>query len=90
MLNRSKLMIAAVAAVSVASAGWMAGDMTARADSLPVAGAPLICTKGFAATGNQDGYTCKSEVFKCKAGLSILLKNIVGNRAVYVCGTPEG
>jgi hypothetical protein len=92
MLNRSKMMIAAVAAVSLASAGWMAGDMTAHADSmpLPLAGAPLVCAKGFTPTGNQNGYTCKSEVFKCKAGLSILWANLSGNRANYFCGKPIG
>ena len=90
MLNRSKMMIAAVAAVSLASAGWMVGDMTARADSLPVAGAPLVCTKGFAATGNQNSYTCKSEVFKCKAGLSVMFPSLAGNRASYVCAIPPG
>lgn len=91
MLNRSKMMIAALTTVSIASAGWMAGDMTARADNmqqLPLAGAPLVCTKGFAASGNQNGYTCKSEVFKCKAGLSIMWSNISANRAVYFCGKP--
>lgn len=90
MLNRSKLMIVALTAVSLASAGWMAGDMNARADSLPLAGAPLVCAKGFKADGNTNGYTCTSEVFKCNAGMSILLKNIQGNRAKYVCGFPEG
>jgi hypothetical protein len=91
MLNRSKMMITAITAVSIASAGWMAGDMTARADTmqqLPLAGAPLVCAKGFAASGNQTGYTCKSEVFKCNAGLSILWTNLSGNRASYFCGKP--
>jgi hypothetical protein len=90
MLNRSKMMIAAFAAVSLASAGWMAGDMAARADGLPLAGAPLVCAAGFKATGNQDGYTCKSEVFKCKAGLSVLIPSLAGNRASYVCDQPAG
>ena len=90
MLNRSKMMIAALGVTAIAGASWMVGDLTARADDLPLAGAPLVCTKGFAATGNQDGYTCRSEVFKCKAGLSILSKSIYNNRAVYVCGKPVG
>ena len=90
MMNHSQKLIAAFGIVAIAAAGWMAGDLTARADSLPLAGAPLVCAKGFTATGNQDGYTCKSEVFKCKAGLSILFPSLAGNRATYVCDQPAG
>jgi len=89
MLVRMKNLIAAFALVAIASAGWMAGDMTARADSLPLASAPLVCAKGFAAKGDQRSYTCKSEVFKCGAGFQLFFPSISGNRAVYTCAKPE-
>ena len=90
MLSHSKKLITAFGLAAIASAGWMAGDLTARADSLPLAGAPLVCAKGFKSDGNQNGYTCTSEPFKCNAGMSILTKNIHANRAKYVCGFPAG
>jgi hypothetical protein len=88
MFNHSKIMIVAFAAISLASAGWMAGDLTARADNL--AGPPPVCTKGFNHQGSNDNYSCKSQIFKCNAGMSLLSKSLVGNRAYYVCGFPEG
>ena len=89
MLNHSKKLITAFGLAAIASAGWMAGDMTARADNLPLAGAPLVCAKGFAAKGDQKSYSCKSEVFKCGAGFQLLLPSLNGNRASYICAKPE-
>jgi len=89
MLNHSKKLITAFGLAAIASAGWMAGDMTARADNLPLAGAPLVCAKGFAAKGDQKSYSCKSEVFKCGAGFQLLFPSLNGNRASYICAKPE-
>jgi hypothetical protein len=89
MLSHSKKLITAFGLIAIASAGWMAGDMTARADNLQLAGPPLVCAKGFAAKGNQDAYTCKSEVFKCGANFQLFFPTISGNRAVYTCAKPE-
>ena len=50
-----------------------------------------VCTTGFTASGTNNSYSCTSGVFKCRAGLQILLTRIQGgNRAYYVCGTPAG
>jgi hypothetical protein len=89
MLSHSKKLITAFGLAALASAGWMAGDMTARADNLPLAGAPLVCAKGFAAKGDQQSYSCKSEVFKCGAGFQLLFPSLNGNRASYICAKPE-
>jgi hypothetical protein len=89
MMSHSQKFIAAFGLVAIASAGWMAGDLTARADNLPLAGAPLVCAKGFAAKGDQHSYSCKSEVFKCGAGFQPFLPSISGNRAIYTCAKPE-
>lgn len=89
MMSHSQKFIAAFCLVAIASAGWMAGDLTARADNLPLAGAPLVCAKGFAAKGDQHSYSCKSEVFKCGAGFQLFFPSISGNRAVYTCAKPE-
>lgn len=52
--------------------------------------APLVCAKGFVAQGTSNSYTCRSETFKCRANMQVLLKSLNGNRATYVCGFPEG
>jgi hypothetical protein len=52
--------------------------------------APLVCAAGFAASGNNNSYTCTSANFVCGGGKSVLLPQLINSstRARYTCAFP--
>jgi hypothetical protein len=81
-----KRVIAVLGCATLVGLGWFGSSMA----QLNLRAAPLVCASGFASNGNDKGYTCTSQTFKCGAGKSVLLPQIVGSKARYTCGFPQG
>lgn len=65
---------------------------TSTAQQLQLRAAQPTCAAGFTPSGNNNGYTCTSQPFKCNAGMTIfkIPGEISGNRYRYTCGFPQG
>jgi hypothetical protein len=80
-----RYVITAALGAALVGLAWYGSSMAASLQA-----APLVCASGFAASGNNNGYTCTSANFVCGAGKTILLPQLINSnsRARYTCGFP--